>query len=62
VEAVSANPTQELVTLHRFLTSLVEMFFTTIGMVPTPTTASITTTNVSFCYHQPLFNRSYQHI
>jgi len=55
VEAASANPTQELATLHPFLTSLAEMFFTTastIGMavlVPTPTVAFIITTNVSFC-------------
>jgi hypothetical protein len=41
--AASVSPMVELAILHRSLTSLVEMFFTTIGMA-----ASITTTNVSF--------------
>jgi hypothetical protein len=52
VEAVSANPTQELATLHRSLNSLVEMFFTTIGMaalVRISMADSIIATKVSFC-------------
>jgi hypothetical protein len=52
VEAASANPTQELVTLHRSLNSLVEMFFTTIGMaalVRISMADSIIATKVSFC-------------
>jgi hypothetical protein len=51
VEAASANPTQELATLHRSLNSLVEMF-TTIGMaalVRISMADSIIATKVSFC-------------
>jgi hypothetical protein len=48
----SVSPMVGLATLHHYLTSLAEMFFTTatIGMaVLVPTRTAIITTNVSFC-------------